>query len=280
MSKLSSDELFHFTRNLECLKSILKNGFFPHVVKEDLSFIYTEIPQQEATKALAMISFCDIPIELQEQHCSTYGRYGLAMTKEWGLRNGVCPVAYIPTNNNTGTLIDSIGYIASQIKGLIRIDNEEMYAEIRQYRLCETHGYIEELYGEIIQLFGYFKKYEEIDCNNNDKRFYDEKEWRYLCPWTLAGELLYKNRFEFSTKDMNDEEIEQYNEKLQEKPLKFRKDDLIYAVVPNEKDKKELIEYLHTIKQLGGNQLNESINCLTINVRDYKHKKGDAHNDL
>ena len=39
MSQLSSDELFHFTQNLESLKSILKNGFYPHVVKEDLSFI-------------------------------------------------------------------------------------------------------------------------------------------------------------------------------------------------------------------------------------------------
>lgn len=101
MSKLSTDNLYHYTRKFECLINITKNGFEFRRCEEDLPltgypgspltlpgvikyFIYPEV-----------VCFCDIPFNLVNKHILQYGEYCIGLTKEWGMSNGITPIRYV-----------------------------------------------------------------------------------------------------------------------------------------------------------------------------------------
>lgn len=91
MSYSNSSSLFHFTRNLKTLKSIIKNGLrFSYAIEKIPSgsfddyptngdkpeFIYNEV-------AIPMVSFCDIPLMRTSQHSKKYGKYVIGLDKSF-----------------------------------------------------------------------------------------------------------------------------------------------------------------------------------------------------
>jgi hypothetical protein len=90
--RLSSDNLYHFTRELDTLKKILINGFRYSVLKE-------EIPSDQIKRALYAVCFCDIKISDTESHRNYYGNNAIVLTKEWGMSKGVSPVRYVHNNS-------------------------------------------------------------------------------------------------------------------------------------------------------------------------------------
>lgn len=93
MSNISSDNLHHFTRSFETLKSILIYGFYPHITEEDVSFILKNLPN--AKIGYPVVCFCDLPSSLLNEHTKLYGNYGVSLSKHWGIRNGINPVMYV-----------------------------------------------------------------------------------------------------------------------------------------------------------------------------------------
>ena len=87
-----SHTLFHFTDKIETLKLILMNGFWPRFCLEDVSWL--KYPDFDFI-AYPMVCFCDIPLSRVNEHVSFYGEYGLGLTKDWAVRNGITPVQYI-----------------------------------------------------------------------------------------------------------------------------------------------------------------------------------------
>ncbi len=77
--KPRSDTLFYFTKNIDTLKSILKNGFWPRYSLEDFNWYNPQM----GSIAYPMVCFCDIPLIRPREHVSFYGDYGLGMTKQW-----------------------------------------------------------------------------------------------------------------------------------------------------------------------------------------------------
>jgi len=49
--------------------------------------------------AIPMVCFCDIPLSQLVSHIDTYGKYGLGMSKEWGIKKGLNPVIYFNKNS-------------------------------------------------------------------------------------------------------------------------------------------------------------------------------------
>jgi hypothetical protein len=90
--RLSSDNLYHFTKKLDSLKGILSTGFRFSVLKED-------IPADQFKRALYAVCFCDIKIDDTESHRDCYGNYAIALTKEWGISTGISPVRYVHYNS-------------------------------------------------------------------------------------------------------------------------------------------------------------------------------------
>ena len=78
-----SDTLFHFTKNINTLKNILQNGFWPRYCLEDFNWYNAEL----GYIAYPMVCFCDIPLSRINEHVKFYGDYGIGLTKNWGLTN-------------------------------------------------------------------------------------------------------------------------------------------------------------------------------------------------
>ena len=79
-----------------------------------------------------MISFCDIPITLLDEHTSRYGVYGIGLSKDWGIKRGVTPTMYIAND----AVLRSAHY---------HIMNDFKLTEMVNYISYEDYDYIEDL---------------------------------------------------------------------------------------------------------------------------------------
>ncbi|HHD63799.1 MAG TPA: hypothetical protein ENK96_05420 [Desulfobulbaceae bacterium] len=95
---ISTNTVFHFTKSIDCLESILTNDFYPQLCIED---IFGPLAGElEAEKAIPMVCFCDIPLSQIKKHIKNYGEYAIGLSKEWAIRNKINPVLYTFSNSN------------------------------------------------------------------------------------------------------------------------------------------------------------------------------------
>ena len=81
---VSSNTLFHFTRDYDTLTKILKGmSFWPRYCQE---FGWN------SGFAVPMTCFCDIPLSQIKNHIDTYGSYGIGMSKEFAIKNEINPI--------------------------------------------------------------------------------------------------------------------------------------------------------------------------------------------
>ena len=90
--RLSSDNLYHFTKSVETIKIILRSGFL-------YSLIYEKIPDKETFQGNFMVCFCDIKIDDTKTHRSLYGNNAIVLSKKWGIKKCLQPVTYIHDNS-------------------------------------------------------------------------------------------------------------------------------------------------------------------------------------
>lgn len=91
--KLSTDELFHFTR-FENLLSIIREGFYPRYNLE-YTFLSNVFERPAAFEIIPMVCFCDIPLTLVQEHSTKYGKCAIGLDKKWGEKYGLSPVIYV-----------------------------------------------------------------------------------------------------------------------------------------------------------------------------------------
>ena len=89
--KPRSDTLFHFTRNVETLKSILKYGFWPRYSLEDFNWYSSSI----GLISYPMVCFCDIPLARISDHIGFYGDFGIGVSRTWADTNRLNPLVYL-----------------------------------------------------------------------------------------------------------------------------------------------------------------------------------------
>jgi len=232
---ISANTLFHFTKNINNLISILKNGFYPRYSLEDFSLIAKDIIQNDSKiqddfkdQALPMICFCDIPLTKIKIHVDNYGGYGIGLSKKWGEKNGLNPIKYI---NSESDLSKHYREFATHARSLYDYrDNKIM--------------------GIFFRLFSYVKPYEGILFKNKKKiTFYDEREWRFIPKITaedennnIAKKVIGKE--DYDNKNM----LREHNKRLKKNfPLHFKEDDINYILVRN---KSQLLKIIATIKKM------------------------------
>ena len=161
-SEVSSEILYHFTKSPEVIKSILENGFYPRVSREDISVVLPGYEgRPERFTGIPMICFTDIPLNLSEAHRKDYGHFGLGLNKKWAERNKLGPVFYMQKGSGSWEAFNHMQYVVVQ--------------ELMK------HGEINaETMSSIIEFAGYIKPY---SAEGQEKPFYDEREWRYLPPF-------------------------------------------------------------------------------------------------
>ena len=84
-----ASSLFHYTKCLDAILGILKDGFrYSYCVENYFDEMFACIP---------MISFCDIPIRQSIEHSTKYGMYAIGLAKNYLLENfqeDIAPVNY------------------------------------------------------------------------------------------------------------------------------------------------------------------------------------------
>jgi hypothetical protein len=90
--RLSSDNLFHFTKNADTLSKIINSGL-------RYSYLDESVSSKLYAKYLFNISFCDIKFKDSTTHRKCYGNNAIVLSKEWGMKNGISPVRYVHSNS-------------------------------------------------------------------------------------------------------------------------------------------------------------------------------------
>jgi hypothetical protein len=200
---LSANSLFHFTKDINSIKSILNDQFYGGYCKEVLFFKGQKLPL-----FIPMISFCDTRLETINRF-TKYGRFGIGLNKDWGIKMKLNPVFYLEKNSLVAdSLLNaffatflSVMTDSQQLKFLeqrakfiqeeLRRDKETKKRMLQQIQKSLTilkakKGPLEHF---IYSLY-YTKHYEaDLERENDitkDYRFYDEREWRYMPEFKCA----------------------------------------------------------------------------------------------
>lgn len=229
---LSSNSLFHFTDKAENLIDILIEGFKPRFCLEqfgtnDILFgtktkdLMENIDWEEA---IPMTCFCDIPISHIASHLDFYGSYGIGLSKSWGIKNGLTPVTYVHENSV------QLKYIHEMANNIWELNKNVTDVKKRNHTL-----------NIIFELSGFFKPYEGRIWRTHkyeNKKFYDEREWRYVPCINPEISIEISEDYRLSKKEfLNDIKRAKANNYLGENyRLKFDFIDIKYIIIKNNEE--------------------------------------------
>lgn len=227
MSRISSNSLFHFTKP-EYLKGILENNFIPRWNLEKFTYNH-----KTYIMGIPMVCFCDIPLGQIQNHIKEYGQCGIGMKKEWANNNAINPVFYIDEKSEILELfIESVQY-AHGLHGI----NENDFFE---------HRIIKDIIKYLLKMNCYLKMVNGISSKNGEpKKFYDEREWRYvpdISGTTANSYIIPENEC------LNRDFIETENSKIKNLKLEFEPSDINYIIIEKESDRMSIINEIDSAK--------------------------------
>lgn len=232
----SSDFLFHYTPKLENIFSIIENGIWVKRTVEDFSFLRELTPeidfdavfgasfQSESEKTeedyrikLAMACFCDIPANEAHRHSEIYGKYALGFDKSWGVERGINPISYLVPESDLSVAIRNLNTLTAEIS-----------TQSPDYRIRNA----------FLKIVSFLKLYEgpytKDEYKNENHRYYDEREWRYVIkgdfekiapPDKLSDSEDIRHKLSFSIEDIrfiivnSDDEIPAISNHFSEKGI-------------------------------------------------------------
>lgn len=236
---LYPDTLFHFT-DKRGLLGILKSNFKITYSLERIEFLPRKArtrPDQADTDSLPinrtfgapMVSFCDLRLSELRVHMRDYGSYGIGMSKDWAIENGLNPVYYI---NSRAELLEqfitSMAYLFSVIDGPDGMS-------VTYHRMLNFYRYMKNYEAPL------FRKGIEIRSRH---RFANEREWRYVPP--IDDDLA-----PFVTAEtMSDPGKKRtMNARFSEQPLRFEPKHINYVIVRSDDERNEIIHYIENVKE-------------------------------
>lgn len=251
-SKIQADTLFNFNTKLEYIIQAIKLKMLsPRYCKEDISYL-----KISGIKEIAypMKCFCDINLHKLEDHLDWYGYYGLAFSKEWGMKNKIQPVQYI----NPDSYLREDFSLAFNTALKEKIENDDVNI----------------LNNFIFHEMMYYKPYEGRIINRNTgkrkrKCFTDECEWRYIPDVSKLG---YKQAY-YNRSVLNSGGINKVNDSMcgkKEISLNFEYDEIKYIIVKTIEDFSETARIIRAL-----NLESQSIDSLLSKIIIWDNSKGD-----
>ncbi|MDI3365976.1 MULTISPECIES: abortive infection system antitoxin AbiGi family protein [Pantoea] len=226
--------LFHFTSNYSVLRNILKDKHFK------VSYANEKIIGLNAERnfGIPMVSFCDIRLSQLNEHTKKYGHYGLGMSKQWAIDNGLNPVNYL--NHNCSVFSYFNGRCQQMNRSLRRIS-------MKEGKDSDTYQIEQKKYRDVINVMRYMKNYEAPLIRkgvvvNKNYRFANESEWRYIPD--IRTDIV---PIRIVLDDLNPDWKVEANAKLgnhEEAFLKFDYGDIKYIFVKNERMAKAMIKFI------------------------------------
>lgn len=232
---ISTNTVFHFTKSMDNLESILKNDFYPHYCFEDFFGTISSIPNVE--KAIPMVCFCDIPLSQVQKHIKTYGEYALGLSKKWAIKKKINPVLYAyPNSDFTNKLNDALFELVQHEK---------------------DKDLSEKLSDQFISAIQYIKPYEgklwkDGQWTKDMIRFYDEREWRYIPQLAKSkSSLMIRKRDSLEDKDypMILKKLNDLMATVEHLRLSFEPNDIKFIIVRNENEVLPMLDNVINIKR-------------------------------
>lgn len=218
---LSANTLIHFTADKTSLKSILEENFRVFNCSEEVDF-----GTEKVRYVVPMVSFCDIPLSEIKAHISKYGRYGIGMTKAWGVRHRLNPVLYMAQGSHLSE---------SYRNAFVHFADLELGKDgkwtVEQKSLIDVIRYIKNYEGDLTRKSNTTKNY----------RFSDEREWRYVPPFSEACEMV------IGAPDYQKDK-KSYDCHLENLRLTFEPNDIKYIIIDNDAEIGEFIDHLRRAK--------------------------------
>lgn len=230
-SKVQADTLFNFMQELNFLITTVKNKMLsPRYCEEDIR--YLNIKGLERL-AIPMKCFCDINLHKISEHLQWYGYYGIAFSKEWGMKQGIQPIQYINPNSNL------CKDFSQAFSSALTIKSKKQTKAMKQMKNFMLH--------EIM----FYKPYSGVMKRNNEetqeKCFTDECEWRFVPDVTVcnfAQVIHNENIFNAGIlREMSDSMCG-----LSEISLKFEYEDIKYIIIKTNEDFIKFTEEIKNIK--------------------------------
>ncbi len=219
MAASRSSTLFHFTKSPNILESILINGFYPRYSLEDISWLGSS---KLRFIAYPIVCFCDIPLGRIIDHIGFYGDFGIGMTRDWAISNGLNPVTYI---SDTSLLSKSLNKC---FDGLLKFKVKEGSDAYLKHSRCVV-AYSKPLIGTMI-----------VNGQPASKEFYHEYEWRYVAQHSEIPEYLHEGRIK------DHEKLEKFNDLAAQKAkLEFTTKDVKYLFVKSDADIPDLVNFIN-----------------------------------
>lgn len=229
-SRKSANSLFQFMTKLEYLEeSLLQMAFFPRYCEEDISYLGLSNNSGKIDKvACAEKCFCDIPLHELKKHAGTYGRFGIGLSKSWGMANGLQPIQYM---NKVSPLADDLRVCFSESDSISATDN--VARGLSNYLISHIL-YMKPVFG---------KNRNRVTDEYEDACLADESEWRYIpvLPEDCDMSVIYHKLF------ITQERLNILSEglkRIKESWLSFELKDIKYLFVDTEDSKKLLIEFI------------------------------------
>jgi hypothetical protein len=239
---LSSNELFHFTE-FRFLKSILNNkAFFPRYSLE-FCHLSDQFERRAPLAPIPMVCFCDIPLEMTKEHRQRYKNFGIAMTESWKLKNKLNPITYYQFDsdlaNVTCELMNTPSNFIELINDYYKTDSRIHILETIAKKLRYQQYFIKQYENKENIYIEYAGKVREFE----KRRFYDEREWRYIPFQADKNEDLFITIEEFD----NETTLKEANNRMRKYKLSFEIDDISFLIVESEKQRAELNQLCESI---------------------------------
>lgn len=203
---ISSNTLFHFTKEFKHLKQSIEKGLWARYNLEK--------GWNGKSLAIPMFCFCDIPLSQIKNHVKRYGSYGIGVSKDFAQNNKITPVLYLSQDSY---LLNKINYF---LKNDLKPETNHNNMKIEEFMLY------------------YVKKVTGKDFGENYK-FYNEREWRYIPEITQDVHLEIMSDYDNETQIVN-----YLSEKTSDKRIDLEARDISYIIIQKETEIDEIMKCL------------------------------------
>lgn len=224
------DILFHFT-NATGLKGILATGFQIKYAREKITN-----KGSERKFGVPMTSFCDLRLSELPFHMNKYGKFGIGLSKQWAIQNGLNPVAYVTAESEFTNLL---------LEGL-----QTYFVHVNTLEDLESLPTLSKSYMNLMNVQRYIKNYEgRLERGSkviDPYRFADEREWRYVLPHNTPSVFPFVSESQIATSAQKNA----YNKIIENKRLEFNTSDVRYLIVPKEANIRPLRQHINSLLHL------------------------------
>jgi len=165
-----ANSLFHFTKEMKTIVEIIRGKkFLASYNIEDIKDFHPE----KRFVAIPMICFCDIPLKLIDDHTNSFGKFGIGLNKDWGIKNLINPLLY---------RIDQEGSMLEKALKVLFSENSEMIKQLEAINTIELDQFqkstlflADNSIDQAIRISAFTKPY-----SNGNRKYYNEREWRFV----------------------------------------------------------------------------------------------------